>query len=240
MANQNRPATPKKISTRPHMFDSPESASLWFDIFNGVLFLGALLVTIGTWGTIKTAGIKERFSDERIAANEAETKRAVADSDAAKEGAAKANARAAEAQLALEKFKAPRLLSPEQVALIAKKIPNLPMNSLAVGVVDSSVEAVSLADQIFKILSMSGLRPNVNNSFASNTFGVFAGVMIQYTTGNDSSERIAGALLDALKAEGIAAKSVGGMHESVYVSNGFDRSSPSARNLLVAIGEKPK
>src|SRR5258708_22022352 len=91
IADKSKHSAPKRISIRPRMFDSPESASLWFDIFNVVLFSGALLVTIGTWGTIKTAGIKERFSDERIAANEAETKRAIADSDSAKEAAAKAN-----------------------------------------------------------------------------------------------------------------------------------------------------
>jgi hypothetical protein len=117
------------------MFDTAESASLWFDIFNGVLLLGAFLVLVGTWGTIKTAAIKEKFSDERTAANEAETKRAVADSDTAKEGTAKANeriaelskqaeqlrkgtseanAKAAEAQLALEKYKAPRNLTAAQ------------------------------------------------------------------------------------------------------------------------------
>jgi hypothetical protein len=82
---------PNKRSIKLRMFDSPESASLWFDIFNGILFTGAFLVFVGTWGTIKTAGIKERYSDERIAANEAETKRAIADSDTAKEGTAKAN-----------------------------------------------------------------------------------------------------------------------------------------------------
>ena len=129
------------------MFDSPESPALWFNIFNGVLFTGALLVAVGTWGTIKTAGIKERFSDERIAANEAETKRAVADSDAAKEGTvraaeriaelstqaeqlrkdtAEANARAAKAQLALAKFRAPRRFDESQVVRIKAAIEHFP------------------------------------------------------------------------------------------------------------------
>lgn len=113
------------------MFDSSESASLWFDIFNGVLLLGAFFVLLGTWGTIKTGAIKEKFSDERTLANEAETKRAVADSDAAREGTARANeriaelttqseqlrkdtadanARAAEAELRLAEFRKPRLV----------------------------------------------------------------------------------------------------------------------------------
>lgn len=78
------------------MFDSAESASFWFDIFNWFLLLGAFIVLVGTWGTIKTAAIKERFSDERVSENEAATKRSIADSDAAKEGTAKANERIAE------------------------------------------------------------------------------------------------------------------------------------------------
>jgi hypothetical protein len=125
------------------MFDTADSAGFWFDIFNGVLLLGAFLVLVGTWGTIKTSAIKERFADERTVANEAETKRAIADSDAAKEATAKAdqrnaelttqaeqlrkhtadaNARAAEAKLELEKFRAPRTLSPEQSARLTKAL----------------------------------------------------------------------------------------------------------------------
>jgi hypothetical protein len=87
------------------MFDTPESASLWFDIFNGVLLTGAFLVAVGTWGTIKIASIKEKFADERIATNEAETGRAIADSDAAKEGTAKANERIAELSVQAEQLR---------------------------------------------------------------------------------------------------------------------------------------
>lgn len=106
------------------MFKSPEAANLWFDIFNGVLLTGAFLVAVGTWGTIKTASIKERFSDERVSTNELETRRAVADSDTAKEGTAKAheriaelstlsaeaNARALEAQAQLARYRARRTM----------------------------------------------------------------------------------------------------------------------------------
>lgn len=87
------------------MFESPEAANLWFDIFNGVLLTGAFLVAVGTWGTIKTAAVKERFSDERVSANELETKRAIADSDAAREGSAKAHERIAELSTQAEGLK---------------------------------------------------------------------------------------------------------------------------------------
>lgn len=108
------------------MFDvSSDGANFWFDISNVILLVGAVLVAIGTYGTIRFAGIKEKFSDGRIAANGRETRRAIADSDTAKEGMAKANDRVAiltaqaeqlrkdtvEAQLELEKIKAPREIS---------------------------------------------------------------------------------------------------------------------------------
>jgi hypothetical protein len=138
------------------MFDSAESASLWFDIFNGILFLGALLVTVGTWGTIKTAGIKERFSDERIAANEAETKRSIADSDIANRGAAEANARAVEAQLALEKFKAPRKLSSEQQSAIVGKIRRFSGQRFDMALNSADPEAAALQQSIEGMLRLAG------------------------------------------------------------------------------------
>jgi hypothetical protein len=88
------------------MFDvSPGGANFWFDLSNVVLFVGAVLVALGTYGTIKFAAIKEQYSDERVSANEAETKRAVADSDAAKEGTAKANERIAELSTQAEQLR---------------------------------------------------------------------------------------------------------------------------------------
>jgi hypothetical protein len=59
------------------MFDlSSSDANLWFDISNGILLVGALLIVLGTYGVFRTGSIKERFSDERIAANELQTARA--------------------------------------------------------------------------------------------------------------------------------------------------------------------
>jgi hypothetical protein len=151
------------------MFDSAESAGLWFDIFNGVLFLGALFVTIGTWGTIKTAGIKEKFSDERVAANEVETKRAIAESDSAKQGTAKANERiaelstqaeqlrkdTAEAQLALAKFRAPRKLDDSQVARIKAVIARFSGTPFDI-MVNLESEPQSFAGQIGGLLESAG------------------------------------------------------------------------------------
>src|SRR5262249_45545719 len=97
------------------MFSVTESvADFLFNLSNIVLILGAAAVLAGTIGAITMGLVKEQFSNERIAANERETARAKADAEIAKEGAAKANQRAAEAQLELERIKAPRSLDSEQ------------------------------------------------------------------------------------------------------------------------------
>src|SRR5260221_3617059 len=123
-----------------------ETANTWFGrswwglmIAGGITALAACATVAFLILQFWSSNIKERFSDERIAANEAETRRAIADSDAAKEGTAKAservaelsaqaeglrkdtaesNARAEEAKLELEKFKAPRQLDLGQQARI--------------------------------------------------------------------------------------------------------------------------
>jgi hypothetical protein len=104
-----------KKSMKFLMFDvSPEGANLWFDISNAVLFLGAVLVALGTFGTIKFSSIKEKFSDERISANEVETKRSIAESD-------KANAELEKAKAAIEVAKTEAALANERAAELKKE-----------------------------------------------------------------------------------------------------------------------
>lgn len=242
------------------MFDSPESAALWFNIFNGILFTGALLVTVGTWGTIKTAGIKERYSDERIAANEAETRRAIADSDTAKEGTAKtteriaelsaqaeqlrkdsaeANARAAEANLALAKIKAPRTLTPDQYAsLIAVMMP-FADKQYDMAIVIGDPEATDILGQIDSALTAAGLiavpwtpatigyerkgRPRIGNT-------TVPGVIVQMHPDHLEEFSVPASLLvNELVEAGIAARAEFGL--------GIENNNPNAMHIL--IGKKP-
>lgn len=156
------------------MFDTAESAGLWFDIFNGVLLFGAFLVFVGTWGTIKTSSIKEFFSDERVTANEAETKRAVAESDkanaelgkarvdiaTANAEAAKANEHAAELRLALDReiaARKPRTINAEQrSALIEMLKPDRIVKGKVVINPALDSEAMQFADQIESVLKEVG------------------------------------------------------------------------------------
>lgn len=96
------------------MWDISSSwADFLFDLSNAVLVIGAAAVLIGTIGSIKMAGIREQFSNERIAANEASAARAIADSDIAKAQASDAIARQKEAELQLERLRAK--MGPRQI-----------------------------------------------------------------------------------------------------------------------------
>lgn len=199
-ASQIKQNNPNKRSVRFLMFDvSPDGANLWFDISNFVLLAGAVLVAFGTYGTIKFAGIKERFSDERIATNEKETKRAVAESDKANAALgvaqadiakaqaqiAGANARALEAQAALEKYKAPRILNHEQQATFIAEMRKFGGQKFSLNVF-SNAESIALLNTIKSLLIQAGwilLPPQVgdletNGAGVSNNSGISVGVML--------------------------------------------------------------
>src|ERR1700682_5708993 len=115
-----------EIQGERYMWPSLATASHIFDwagfVLIGALVVGAICTILIVWmGIVKEHHWDDEKSKsaERIALNEMNTRRAIAESDKAKEGAAlaneraaEANARASEAQLALERFKAPRSLPP--------------------------------------------------------------------------------------------------------------------------------
>lgn len=90
-------------------------ANTLYGISNVALGFGALLVLLGTLGSIWSGGIRERFSDERIARDESQTA-------TANERAAVAELQAAQARLELQNFKAPRTLNQVQLARVAEKL----------------------------------------------------------------------------------------------------------------------
>lgn len=93
MASRPDPAiapSPKKV--RVLMFDaSAAQASFWFDAFNVVLVIGAVLVAMGTYGSIRMGAVKERFADDRISAAERDAAVANQGVESAKADAARAN-----------------------------------------------------------------------------------------------------------------------------------------------------
>lgn len=142
------------------MFDvTLPQANLWFDIFNIVLFVGAFAVAVGTYGTIKMGAVKERFSDERIAANETQT--------------AQANKRTAEIEksnlllqqdvererierLKLEEKLGPRKIRPEQRSSVLEKLKTAPKGVVFMRPSAADSEPLQFSAQVASILADAG------------------------------------------------------------------------------------
>lgn len=159
------------------IFDvAPEAATLWLDISNLFLIVGAVVIAFATYGSIKFAGIRDEYSEQRTSKNEAETKRAIADSDIAKEGTSKANERIAElstqaeqlrkdtadanlsaetARLELEKFRAPRILGIDKSDAIAKSLLKFAGTRFDASVVSGDPEAINFLGEIAGTLEIA-------------------------------------------------------------------------------------
>ncbi len=211
---------------------SPSWADFLFDLSNIVLVFGAAAVLIGTIGSIKMAGIKEQFSNERISANEAETERAKAD-------AAIANARAAEANVALEKFKAPRTLPAEQQRRITEKINRSAGTVFDIGLQTGDPEAEGLLNPIETALKSAGWTQidwRGGDVVLSRTgrpiCGIVSliGLVIQMSpTKVEEYWPAATALAEALNSEGISAKA----------EPGSAAQAENADAMHILIGKKP-
>jgi hypothetical protein len=110
----NEPSTITSAKPRRLMVDmfnlSQKAADTAFSVFNILSIIGAALVFVSVIRIFWSSGIRERFSDERIARNEKETAQA-------NERAANAELETAKARLATEQLRqqiASRTLAPQQ------------------------------------------------------------------------------------------------------------------------------
>jgi hypothetical protein len=170
-----------------------------FAVSNAVLIIGAAMVLIGTIGAIVLSGVREQFSNARIFDNEVKTAQAIAESDTAKKGAAEANARALEAQLALEKFKAPRILADVELRAIAEKIRPFSGQEFQIVTYWEMQEPLSFANQLYAgLVELAGwkyIKPEGSRLMLGGTEGV------QVWTHPDADEEVkkaADALITAL------------------------------------------
>jgi hypothetical protein len=138
--------------------------------------VGALLVgVLATYAIVVSSNAKEehwseekRLAAERISANEKETRRAIADSDLAKESAAKANEKAESERLErvrLEAAVAPRSLGLEEQGLIAGFWKPFSGKRVSVKTYMLDIEAAGLARQIISCLLAAGI--DVDSRLAS-------------------------------------------------------------------------
>ena len=149
---------------------SLEVASKWFDrasvVLVGTLIVGAVTTFAIVWMENsgkehhwdllrERANIEAGKAHERAAFLEKDAEEARAAIAQANERAAEANARGLEAQLASEKFKTPRTLSPEQQRKIAAEV--RPFGKLPFDfAVHTDPEATDLMEQVAASLEMAG------------------------------------------------------------------------------------
>ena len=113
---------------------------------NVILVIGAVLAFVGTAGVFWSTGIRERYADERIAANEAET--------------AKAKAEAAQARLEQERLRAQmawRRISPEQAQHIVQALRGEKIE-MWVTFVGHDPEATVFREDVNAVLSAAGVK----------------------------------------------------------------------------------
>jgi hypothetical protein len=169
-----------------------------FTISNAVLILGAAMVLIGTIGAIVLSGVREQFSNARISENETKTAQEIAESDTAKKGAAEANARALEAQLALERFKAPRVLTDAEAQKIAEKLKPYSGQEFQIVTYWDMKEPLAFANEIYKPLVLAGWK-YIKPAGAMFMLGGNEGVRVwQHPNADDRVQKAADALVAAL------------------------------------------
>jgi hypothetical protein len=205
-----------------------------YNAANIVLIIGAILVTIGTIAVFWSAGIRDRYSDERISSNEAETARA-------KESAAVANQKAVEAELKLEEFKAPRHLTAEQISSMGQVLVSFAGIHFDVGIIPGDPEAENFLPQIEAILTAAHWVEVdwkaesvtlVNKRAGMPIAGIvnMTGIIVQMHPQNVKKfEAAAIALVERLINAGVVSKAEGGV--------GYPNDNTDALHIL--IGKKP-
>ncbi|MGI4810193.1 MAG: hypothetical protein ACRYF2_19030 [Janthinobacterium lividum] len=146
----NLPVVQESVTKKSSMFEIPlNAANLIYTLSNAALTSGALCVLLGTVGVFWSGGIRERYSDERIARNEAETASANARAAEAEKGTA-------EARLKLAQITTPRHLKPEQIEKLTGLLLAGAKGKVVVRGRWPDEEALSLGTQINGIISGAG------------------------------------------------------------------------------------
>jgi hypothetical protein len=221
---------------------SLEIASWLFDrasfVLIGSLICGTLATVIIVWmGIVKEHhwDLAREQAQERIAILNKETARLSADAEASRAAIAGANARALEAQLALEKFKAPRTFTPEQQQRITSKVIQFTGQEWAASV-SSVPDALSFLMSLDAALKDAGwirVPPLGDVTIADGQVSIALfekpGIRVQVAPDRESDlGLVARVLAAAMQSEGIAAEAA----TSVEVEK-----RPTA--IQIMIGYKP-
>ncbi len=148
----------------------------------------------------------------------------------ANERAANADKKAAEAQLELAKFKAPRTLTDEQRERITRKLKPFLSTTFEVVTYSGEPEPITFSNVIVETLVKAGWVFNPNNSHG-HLMGLASGVVVVIGREAGSNAGKAGAaLLEALRAEGVAETKLG--HDSLQIN-------PTPIAIKIQVAKKP-
>jgi hypothetical protein len=234
------------------------SAESWLSIIGSAKLVAAFLVAIGVaiefggdWVAkpyektiedarkLELAELHKQSDDAKL-----ETTRLSADAESSRAAIADANARAAEAQLALEQFKADRTLSPEQQARVVEKLKQFSGQTYVLSVLpdQEAIRFAKIVDGIVRAAGWSKLASKgaitipddatPTSSFAAINVAAEPGVRIQIAPDRAIDVAFvarAKAIAEAFVTEGIAA-------EPRLVRDMAD--TPDA--IQIRIGSKPK
>jgi hypothetical protein len=185
------------------------SIPFWETVFKAAtiaaLVLGGLGISaafISAWVGYELTDIVQKDADRRIAEADARSKEAQARSD-------EANAHALEAQLELEKLKAPRSFTPEQQARLIEKLKPLAGQKYSPSVAGDP-EAVTFHKLLERVLDSAGwVRvPSQLGDIQIDGAGIVYGVGVRVHIHKDASLDFvnrATLVTSALEAEGVAA-----------------------------------
>lgn len=151
------------------------------------------------------------------------------------------SARTAEAELALAKLKAPRLLNEEQMQSIATRMKEFAGQYVSVGAIPFTFEAASLADQIVRALIAAGMKADLNQGSAQVQVGAVNGIVARATTGNEKGTKFAALFAQTMNEMGIKASARGGLNESIMgklIEKGRPRNDPANKRVVIVVGDK--
>jgi hypothetical protein len=158
------------------------AANTIYAISGVILVIGAVLTVVGTIGAIWSGEIREKYSDERTAANEAQT--------------ARANADAAQAGLEAERIKlqvAWRRLSPQQHQILVTHLRGKLKEGVWLETVGADPEAMELHADLHRAFEEAGVKVQV-------FYGWERAVGVGITNGPEASKQV---LRDAFRQIGV-------------------------------------
>jgi hypothetical protein len=142
-----------------------EFISFWS---NWLLIAALIIGVVATYGIVVSGNVKESAANKEIA-------RLSSEAEASRAAIADANARALEAQLALEKFKAPRTITPFDIEKSIAELTNLTGNSADIFILAEGPEPTALGISILNILLASKWEAS---SWTWSAGGAATGVLI--------------------------------------------------------------